>query len=84
MYVRYDSRQGHSVRPRYVCVDQADARRASCQSLPATDVDAATVRLLLDLLTPDAVEMTLAVQSELDRLTAQGEHHHQLRITRAR
>lgn len=28
--------------------------------------------------------MTLAVQSELDRLTAQGEQHHQLRITRAR
>ena len=84
MYVRYGSRQSDSARPRYVCVDQADARRAACQSLPATDVDTATVRLLLDLLTPDAVEMTLAVQSELDRLTAQGEHHHQLRITRAR
>jgi hypothetical protein len=84
MYVRYGRRHGHSARARYVCTDQADARRASCQSLPATDVDTATVRLLLDLLTPDAVEMTLAVQSELDRLTAQGEHHHQLRITRAR
>ena len=84
MYVRYGSRQSDSARPRYVCVDQADARRAACQSLPATDVDTATVRLLLDLLTPDAVEMTMAVQSELDRLTAQGEHHHQLRITRAR
>ena len=84
MHVRYGRRQGHAARPRYVCLDQADARRATCQSVPATDVDAATVRLLLDLLTPDAVEMTLAVQSELDRLTAQGEHHHQLRITRAR
>ena len=84
MYVRYGSLRGRSARPRYVCVDQADARRAACQSLPATDVDTATVRLLLDLLTPDAVEMTLAVQSELDRLTAQSEHHHQLRITRAR
>jgi hypothetical protein len=38
------------------------------------DVDAAAVRLLLDLLTPDAVELTMAIQSELDRLTAQGEH----------
>ena len=84
MYVRYGSRHGRSARPRYVCIDQADIRRAACQSVPALDVDAATARLLLDLLTPDAVEMTLAIQSELDRLTAQGEHHHQLRITRAR
>ena len=84
MYVRYGRRQGHSARPRYVCIDQADARRAACQSVPARDVDAATARLLLDLLIPDAVELTMAIQSELDRLTAQGEHHHQLRITRAR
>jgi len=84
MHVRYGRPQGHTARPRYVCQDQADARRAACQSVPATDVDAASVHLLLDLLTPEAVEMTLAIQSELDRLTAQGEHHHQLRITRAR
>ena len=84
MYVRYGSRQGHRPRPRYVCVDQAAARRTACQSVPAVDVDAAVARLLLELMTPMAVEMTLAIQNELDRRVAESEHHHQLRITRAR
>jgi hypothetical protein len=80
MYIRY----GNHARPRYVCLDQANARRAACQSVPAGDVDAAVARLLLELMTPMAVEMTLAIQSELDRRIAEREHHHQLRITRAR
>lgn len=80
MYVRYGSR----ARPRYVCLDQANTRRAACQSVPAVDVDAAIARLLLELMTPMGVEMTLAIQSELDRRVAESEHHHQLRITRAR
>lgn len=80
MYVRY----GNHKRPRYVCVDDAIARQAVCQSVPAIEVDAAVARLLLELMTPMAVEMTLAIQSELDRRAAQSEHHYQLRITRAR
>ena len=84
MYVRYGSIQHHRPRARYVCVDQADARRAACQSVPATDVDAAVARLVLELMTPMAIEMTLAIQGELDRRVAQSEQHHQLRITRAR
>lgn len=80
MYVRY----GNHSRPRYVCLDQAIARSAACQSVPAVDVDAAVARLLLELMTPMAVDMTLAIQSELDRRIAEREHHHQLRITRAR
>jgi DNA invertase Pin-like site-specific DNA recombinase len=80
MYVRYSSHR----RPRYVCLDQAIERHAVCQSVSAIDVDAAVARLLLELLTPMAVEMTLAIQSELDRRIADREHHYQLRITRAR
>lgn len=80
MYVRY----GNHSRPRYVCLDQTIERRAACQSVPAVDVDAAVARLLLELMTPMAVDMTLAIQSELDRRIAEREHHHQLRITRAR
>ncbi|HME22602.1 MAG TPA: zinc ribbon domain-containing protein [Acetobacteraceae bacterium] len=80
MYVRY----GNHSRPRYVCLDQAIARSAACQSVPAVDVDAAVARLLLELMTPMAIDMTLAIQSELDRRIAEREHHHQLRITRAR
>lgn len=80
MYVRYGRRQ----RPRYVCIDQADARRAACQSLPAIDIDGAVARLLLELMTPMAVQMSLEIQAELDRRAAEAEHHHHLRITRAR
>jgi hypothetical protein len=35
-------------------------------------------------MTPMAIEMTLAIQDELDRRVAQREQHHQLRVTRAR
>ena len=84
MYVRYNGIHGQRPRARYVCVDQADARRAACQSVPAKDVDAAVARLVLELMTPMAVEMTLAIQSELDRRVVESEQHYQLRITRAR
>ena len=84
MYVRYNRNPPRPARPRYVCIDQERARRAACQSVPATDIDAATARLILDLMTPMAIEMTLAVQSEIDRRIAESEQHHQLRITRAR
>ncbi|HEX3396295.1 MAG TPA: recombinase family protein [Steroidobacteraceae bacterium] len=83
MYVRYNGDR-RRMRARYVCIDHADARRAACQSVPAIDIDAATAQLILDLMTPMAIEMTLAIQSELDRRLAESEQHHQLRITRAR
>lgn len=84
MYVRYGGRRGHRSAARYVCVDQAAARRAACQSVPAGDVDVATVRLIFELMTPMAVEMTLAIQDEVERRVCECEQHHQLRITRAR
>jgi DNA invertase Pin-like site-specific DNA recombinase len=83
MYVRYGTRRENRPRPRYVCVDQADERRAVCQSVAAINVDAAITRLILELMTPQALEMTLAIQSELDRRLAECEQHHRLRITRA-
>src|SRR5262249_17679122 len=84
MYVRYNGSHGLRPRARYVCVDQADTRRAACQSVPAADVDAAVARLVLDLMTPTAVEMTVAIQGELDRRVAESEQHYLLRVTRAR
>lgn len=84
MYVRYNGIHGQRPRARYVCVDQADTRRAACQSVSATDVDAAVARQVLELMTPMAVEMTLAIQSEVDRRVTESEQHYQLRVTRAR
>jgi len=79
MYVRYNTNR----RSRYVCLDHAVARSAVCQSVPAIDVDTAVARLLLELMTPMTVEMSMAIQSELDRQVTESEHHYQLRITRA-
>jgi len=72
MYVRYNLNRHHR-RPRYVCIDQTDARRAACQSVLARDIDAATAQLVLDLMTPTSIEMTLAIQSEVDRRMAESE-----------
>lgn len=84
MYVRYGSPFRGQPRPRYVCIDRADSRHAACQSVPATDVDSAVARLILDLMTPESIAMSVAVQAELDRRIAESEQHYQLRITRAR
>lgn len=83
MFVRYGRSHNGQARPRYVCVDQAARQRTVCQSVSAVDVDKASARLVLELMTPMAIEMTLAVQVELDRRIAGSEHHYQLRITRA-
>ena len=84
MYVRYGSPHRGQPRPRYVCLDRADSRHAACQCVPASDVDAAVARLVLDLMTRESIEMSLVVQAELDRRIAESEQHYQLRITRAR
>jgi hypothetical protein len=56
------------------------ARSASCLGSRSR----ATARLILDLMILLAIEMTLGVQSEIDRRFADSEQHHQLRMTTAR
>ena len=66
MTVRYHTRRGIEV-PDYQCVRHAiqdGARR--CQTVPGGGVDAAIGRLLLDTLTPLALEVALTVQAELE------------------
>ena len=84
MYVRYGTPSRGRPRPRYVCLDQANSRHAACQCVPATDVDSAVARLAIDLMTPGSIEMSLAVQADLERRVAESEQHYQLRINRAR
>jgi DNA invertase Pin-like site-specific DNA recombinase len=65
MTVRYHHRRGQQL-PTYVCQrDGIDNARPICAAIPGADLDQHIGRLLLDTLTPLAVEAALAVEAEL-------------------
>ena len=66
MAVRYHRRRERLV-PDYVChIRTLQYRDAPCQVIPGGDVDAAMGQLLVDTMTPMTLELTLAVQAELE------------------
>src|SRR6266851_3906798 len=81
MTVRYHSRNDGTIVPDYVC--QNDGIRDAqpiCQHLSGAPIDAAVASLLLDTLTPLALEAALTVSDELIR---NAEHADSLRAARA-
>ena len=84
MSVRYHTRRGIEV-PDYQCMRECiDAAAPRCQSVPGAGVDTAIGQLLLDTLTPLALEVALTVQTEIQ---ARAEHADALRrhnVERAR
>ena len=65
MTVRYHHRHGRAL-PTYVCQrDGIDNARPICAAIPGADLDRRIGQLLLDTLTPLAVEAALAVTTEL-------------------
>jgi len=84
MTVRYHHRGGQAL-PTYVCQrDGIDNARPVCAVVPGADLDQRIGQLLLDSLTPLAVEAALAVTAELHQ---RAEHADQLRaahVERAR
>jgi DNA invertase Pin-like site-specific DNA recombinase len=84
MSVRYHTRRGIEV-PDYQCMRECiDGAARRCLLIPGAGVDAAIGQLLLDTLTPLALEVALSVQTELQ---ARAEHAGQLRrhnVERAR
>ncbi|HUH67589.1 MAG TPA: recombinase family protein [Mycobacterium sp.] len=84
MTVRYHTRRGVEV-PDYQCMSrciQDGARR--CQNVPGGTVDAAVGTLLLDTLTPHALEVALTVQAELDTRAAEADALRRQAVERAR
>jgi DNA invertase Pin-like site-specific DNA recombinase len=66
MTVRYHGRRGALV-PDYQCIgDSIQAARPRCLAVPGAGVDAAIGQLLLDTVTPLALEVALTVQAELE------------------
>jgi DNA invertase Pin-like site-specific DNA recombinase len=84
MSVGYHTRRGVEF-PIYQCVRHAiqDGGRR-CQSVPGAGVDAAIGQLLLDTLTPLALEVALTVQTELDTRADEADTLRRQQVQRAR
>ncbi|MCI0553063.1 MAG: recombinase family protein [Anaerolineae bacterium] len=84
MSVRYHRRRG-SLNPDYVC-QGPDARWAQvkCQSIPGDKIDQAISRLLLETVTPVALEIALVVQQELQARIEETDKLRHQKVERAR
>ncbi len=73
MGVRYHQVHGDERgRPDYVCIEHLVRRGGNtCQTVPGTAVDAAIGSLIVELITPMNLEVTLAVQRELESRAAE-------------
>ncbi|MCC7083477.1 MAG: recombinase family protein [Pirellulales bacterium] len=84
MTVRYDCRETAPA-PRYVCQrDGIEQGQPLCQSIPGKGVDEAIGRLLLEKVTPLALEVTLAVQQELQTRREEADALRKQQVERAR
>ncbi len=86
MTVRYHTRRGVEI-PDYQCQNRCiQDGTARCQAVPGGVVDDAVGNLLLDTLTPRALEVALTVQAELDTRAAEADalRRHHVERTRHR
>src|SRR6476659_9197621 len=84
MTVRYHIRRGVEV-PDYQCMNRCiQDGTARCQTVPGGTVDAAVSSLLLEALTPHALEVALTVQAELDTRAAEADALRRQAVERAR
>lgn len=84
MTVRYHTRRGVEV-PDYQCQNRCiQDGAARCQAIPGGVVDEAVGTLLLDTLTPHALEVALTVQAELDTRAAEADALRRQAVERAR
>jgi hypothetical protein len=84
MSVRNHQRGGQRIVPDYVCQRAAVNRGAPiCQRFLGRDLDAAVAKLLLEVVTAEAIAMTLAIQDELLAQADAAERLRQLNVQRA-
>jgi DNA invertase Pin-like site-specific DNA recombinase len=84
MTVRYNHRRGQAL-PVYVCQrDGIENAERICTSLPGVDLDQRLGRLLLDTLSPLAVEAALTVSAELQQRSAEADRMRAAHVDRAR
>jgi excisionase family DNA binding protein len=84
MTVRYHHRQGALV-PDYQCVGENIQRHGPvCLTLPGAAIDDAIGRLLLDTVTPLALDVALTVQAELEARADEADRLRRTHVDRAR
>ena len=84
MGVRYSQEHGRTV-PIYVCQETAVRRGGKiCQSVPGKVVDPAIGALLVELMTPMTLEVSLAVQRELEARAAETDALRRQHVERTR
>jgi len=85
MTVRYHMHQGR-VNPEYVCQRNSieNAEKGPCQTVPGAGLDRAVGALLVEAMTPMALEVALAVQAELEARAAEVDQLRRQQVERAR
>ena len=84
MTVRYTRAQGQLM-PQYVCqLRGIETAQAVCQFIPGAGIDQAVGRLLLETLTPVQIDVTLAVQHEVQSRLAEADALRWQQVERAR
>jgi len=84
MTLRYHTRSGR-LTPTYLCQHEGIERaQPICQSIPGHVVDEAISRLVLGVMKPVTLELTLAVQQELQQRLEEADQLRQQRVARAR
>lgn len=84
MTIRYQGREGHN-NPYYVCQRRSiEHAEKFCQSVPGRTLDAALGELLLETLSPLALEAALGVQRELQQRTDEADRVRRQHVERCR
>ena len=85
MTVRYHQRRDQTL-PEYICQKKSieTGRGPACQVTPGASIDEAIAALLLDTLTPVALEVALTVAAELEQRAEQADEIRRQHVERAR
>ena len=84
MHVHYSPRRGDQLVPNYVCFGRGQGfGDPACQSIVGTAIDAAVGQLLLEALTPMALDLALAVQQEITARLEEADRLRHRQIERA-
>jgi len=84
MTVRYHHRKGRLI-PEYNCsVRTTPCLDPTCQVIPGGSIDEAVGKLLLDTMTPAALELTMAVQAEIQTRLDEADKLREQQVERAR
>jgi DNA invertase Pin-like site-specific DNA recombinase len=84
MTVRYHQRGGQRIVPDYLCQQAGIARGdPPCQRVPGRDLERAIANALLEVVTPQTIALTLAIQDDLLTRAAEATRLRQLQVQRA-